>query len=151
MEPLFELARDWGSKPIAMQESILTATSIVKEFSGVRVLDDINLQVFPGEVFGIIGENGAGKSTLIKIFSGIYQATSGALALEGQSIEVKNPIMAKKLGIATVPQERSVSTCVPRMPMRQARTSHATPTSTGAAKATARWRPRSRSEGLMAK
>jgi ribose transport system ATP-binding protein len=88
-----------------MTEPILTATSIIKEFSGVRVLDDINLEVDHGEVFGIIGENGAGKSTLIKIFSGIYQATSGELSLEGQAIEVKNPIMAKKLGIATVPQE----------------------------------------------
>jgi ribose transport system ATP-binding protein len=88
-----------------MTEPILTATSIIKEFSGVRVLDNINLEVYPGEVFGIIGENGAGKSTLIKIFSGIYQATSGELSLEGQAVEVKNPIMAKKLGISTVPQE----------------------------------------------
>ena len=89
----------------AMADPILTAASIAKEFSGVRVLNDINLEIFGGEVFGIIGENGAGKSTLIKIFSGIYQATSGDLFLEGQKIEVKNPIMAKKLGISTVPQE----------------------------------------------
>ena len=88
-----------------MSDPILTATSIVKEFSGVRVLNDINLEISGGEVFGIIGENGAGKSTLIKIFSGIYQATSGDLFLEGQKIDVKNPIMAKKLGISTVPQE----------------------------------------------
>jgi ribose transport system ATP-binding protein len=96
---------DKSTRLSVMTEPILIATSIIKEFSGVRVLDDINLEVYPGEVFGIIGENGAGKSTLIKIFSGIYQATSGRLSLEGQTIEVKNPIMAKKLGIATVPQE----------------------------------------------
>jgi ribose transport system ATP-binding protein len=89
----------------AMGDPVLTAASIVKEFSGVRVLNDINLEISGGEVFGIIGENGAGKSTLIKIFSGIYQATSGDLFLEKQKIEVKNPIMAKKLGISTVPQE----------------------------------------------
>jgi ribose transport system ATP-binding protein len=88
-----------------MSDRILTAASIVKEFSGVRVLNDINLEISGGEVFGIIGENGAGKSTLIKIFSGIYQATSGEIFLEGQKIDVKNPIMAKKLGISTVPQE----------------------------------------------
>jgi len=88
-----------------MGDPVLTAASIVKEFSGVRVLNDINLEISGGEVFGIIGENGAGKSTLIKIFSGIYQATSGDLFLEKQKIEVKNPIMAKKLGISTVPQE----------------------------------------------
>jgi len=88
-----------------MGDPVLAASGIVKEFSGVRVLDDINLEVHSGEVFGIIGENGAGKSTLIKIFSGIYQATSGELFLEGQKVEVKSPIMAKKLGISTVPQE----------------------------------------------
>lgn len=83
----------------------MATTAVVKEFSGVRVLDDINLTVSEGEVFGIIGENGAGKSTLIKIFSGIYQATSGELFLEGQKVDIKTPIMAKKLGISTVPQE----------------------------------------------
>lgn len=88
-----------------MDNPILTAASIVKEFSGVRVLNDINLEVSNGEIFGIIGENGAGKSTLIKIFSGIYQATSGELFLEGHKVEIKNPIMAKRLGISTVPQE----------------------------------------------
>lgn len=88
-----------------MGNPVLAATAIIKEFSGVRVLDDIHLDLYEGEVFGIIGENGAGKSTLIKIFSGIYQATSGELFLEGRKIEIKTPIMAKKLGISMVPQE----------------------------------------------
>jgi ribose transport system ATP-binding protein len=90
---------------LTMGDPVLATAAMVKEFSGVRVLDDINMELYGGEVFGIIGENGAGKSTLIKIFSGIYQATSGELFLEGQRIEVKSPIMAKKLGISTVPQE----------------------------------------------
>jgi ribose transport system ATP-binding protein len=88
-----------------MGDPVLAAAAMIKEFSGVRVLDDINLEVSGGEIFGIIGENGAGKSTLIKIFSGIYQATSGELFLEGQKVEIKSPIVAKKLGISTVPQE----------------------------------------------
>jgi len=88
-----------------MAQPILAASSITKEFSGVRVLDAISLTILPGEIFGIIGENGAGKSTLIKIFSGVHQATSGELLLAGQPTKVKNPIVAKNLGISTMPQE----------------------------------------------
>ena len=84
---------------------LLKAVDIVKEFSGVRVLDRINLELSPGEVLGIIGENGAGKSTLIKIISGIYQLTSGALYLNGRPVEIKSPLAAKRLGVSTVPQE----------------------------------------------
>ena len=86
-------------------QSLLRATEVVKEFSGVRVLNRINFDLAPGEVLGIIGENGAGKSTLIKIISGIYQLTSGALHLNGRAVEIKSPLAAKRLGISTVPQE----------------------------------------------
>lgn len=88
-----------------MSQTLFSASHIIKEFSGVRVLNDITLDVYPGEVLGIIGENGAGKSTLLKIISGIYQLTSGELFLDGQKVDIKNPIMAKRLGISMVPQE----------------------------------------------
>ncbi len=84
---------------------LLTAVDIVKEFSGVRVLNQVNFELSPGEVVGIIGENGAGKSTLIKIISGIYQLTSGSLKLNGDQVEIRSPLAAKRLGISTVPQE----------------------------------------------
>lgn len=84
---------------------ILELDGITKEFSGVRVLDNISLQIKRGEVMGLIGENGAGKSTLIKIISGIYQPTSGILRLNGAAVEVPDYIAAKKLGISIVPQE----------------------------------------------
>ena len=70
---------------------LLTAVDIVKEFSGVRVLNQVNFELSPGEVVGIIGENGAGKSTLIKIISGIYQLTSGSLKLNGDQVEIRSP------------------------------------------------------------
>ena len=50
---------------------VLTIKDINKAFSGVKVLNDINLEIQSGEVFGILGENGAGKSTLLKIICGI--------------------------------------------------------------------------------
>jgi len=78
---------------------------IVKEFSSVRVLDQISIGIKPGEIMGLIGENGAGKSTLIKIICGIYQATSGEIYLEDAPCQIKDYVSAKNLGIAIVPQE----------------------------------------------
>ncbi len=84
---------------------ILETRGISKEFSGVRVLNDVSIRVRSGEIMGLIGENGAGKSTLIKIISGIYQPSGGALRLDGRDVDIPDYISAKKLGIAIVPQE----------------------------------------------
>lgn len=84
---------------------ILQTRNIVKEFSGVRVLNDVTVGIRRGEIMGLIGENGAGKSTLIKIICGIYHPTSGSLAMNGSDVEINDYITAKKLGIALVPQE----------------------------------------------
>ena len=84
---------------------ILQVEGISKEFSGVRVLSDVSIDIRRGEIMGLIGENGAGKSTLIKIISGIYQPTSGTLRLDGKAVAIPDYITAKGLGIAIVPQE----------------------------------------------
>ncbi|MFW2367755.1 MAG: sugar ABC transporter ATP-binding protein [Desulforhopalus sp.] len=83
----------------------LSIRKIVKEFSGVRVLNDISADIQTGEVFGILGENGAGKSTLLKIICGIYTATSGSLELKGREVTITTPMEAKRLGISMIPQE----------------------------------------------
>ncbi len=88
-----------------MTESLVKTHSVAKEFSGVRVLDDISIEVSEGEIFGIIGENGAGKSTLIKILNGIYQPTEGEIYFDGEEIERMDPFRAKEIGISTIPQE----------------------------------------------
>ncbi|TAH58009.1 MAG: sugar ABC transporter ATP-binding protein [Sphaerochaeta sp.] len=84
---------------------ILELEGIVKEFSTVRVLDQVNVSIYPGEIMGLVGENGAGKSTLIKIICGIYQETSGTIRLDGKDIRIPDYITAKSLGIGLVPQE----------------------------------------------
>ena len=86
-------------------KTALSIQNIVKEFSGVRVLNNINVDIRPGEVFGILGENGAGKSTLLKIVCGIYTATSGSLELKGNRVAITSPMEAKRLGISMIPQE----------------------------------------------
>ena len=66
-----------------MTDILLKTEAICKEFSGVPVLKDYDLEIVRGEVLGIIGENGAGKSTLMKIMGGIYTPTSGKTHLRG--------------------------------------------------------------------
>lgn len=71
----------------------------------MTALDDVSWTLRPGEVHGLVGENGAGKSTLLKILSGIYQPSSGSVALDGKPITLPNPESARRAGIAVVHQE----------------------------------------------
>jgi len=79
--------------------------NVSKEFSKVRVLNSVSIDLRRGEILGLIGENGAGKSTLMKIISGIYQPTEGTLMYDGNEVEIPDYITAKSLGISIVPQE----------------------------------------------
>ena len=86
-------------------QPIMQIDNIVKEFSGVRVLHKVTIDIFPGEVLGVLGENGAGKSTLLKILCGIYQKTSGSIYFAGEEVQIDGPASAKSLGISMIPQE----------------------------------------------
>jgi ribose transport system ATP-binding protein len=78
---------------------------ICKSFFGVRVLDNVSIDLYGGEVLALVGENGAGKSTLIKILNGDYQKDEGAIRIEGQPVEVSTPRAAADLGIRMIYQE----------------------------------------------
>jgi len=91
-----------------MSQSLLKMEGIYKSFPGVKALDDVNLEVDAGEVLALVGENGAGKSTLMKIISGIYKKDAGTIFLDGRSVDILNPLHAKKLGISTIHQELNV-------------------------------------------
>jgi ribose transport system ATP-binding protein len=78
---------------------------IVKEFPGVRALNDVSLEVRPGEVHVLLGENGAGKSTLIKVLSGVYAPDRGEIRIDGQPVRLRSPHDAQRLGITTIFQE----------------------------------------------
>ena len=84
---------------------VLELENINKTFPGVRALNDVRFDVYPGEVHALLGENGAGKSTLIKIVSGVYQPDSGHLRVHGDSVRFRSPIEAQAAGIATIYQE----------------------------------------------
>lgn len=88
-------------------QPIINAVKVCKAFSGVSVLNDIDFQVYPGEVHALIGENGAGKSTLVKIISGVFPPTSGELRFEEKPLRLSSPHDARAVGIALINQEPS--------------------------------------------
>ncbi|MCB0106733.1 MAG: sugar ABC transporter ATP-binding protein, partial [Caldilineaceae bacterium] len=87
---------------------ILRAVDISKLFPGTVALDHVNFNVYRGKVNVLVGENGAGKSTLMKILAGVYTPTSGKLLLEGQEIELRNPVEAARHGIGIIYQEMNL-------------------------------------------
>lgn len=84
---------------------LIEARGISKQFGGVDVLSDVDLDLHAGEIHALLGENGAGKSTFAKILAGIHRPTRGKLRLNGQPVDVSSPIAAQKLGIALIHQE----------------------------------------------
>ena len=88
-----------------MTNPILEMRSISKRFDMTQALDQVSLDLYPGEIHALLGENGAGKSTLIKIMTGIYTPDEGTILLDGRPIPVRNPIEAQTHGIAAIHQE----------------------------------------------
>ena len=83
-----------------------TALNITKTFPGVKALADVSIRLQPGSIHALLGENGAGKSTLIKVITGVHQADSGQLALQGQPVVLRDIHDATTKGISVVHQER---------------------------------------------
>ena len=73
-------------------------------FGGIKAVDHATVDLYPGEVVGLLGHNGAGKSTLIKILSGAYKRDHGDILINGEEVEINNPRDAKALGIETIYQ-----------------------------------------------
>jgi len=73
-------------------------------FGGVHAVDGVTIDLYPGEVVGLVGGNGAGKSTLVKALSGARPPDSGQILIEGRPVTIGNPREAKALGIETIYQ-----------------------------------------------
>ncbi|MDP1730970.1 MAG: sugar ABC transporter ATP-binding protein [Devosia sp.] len=84
---------------------LMSARGITKQFAGIEVLRNVDLNLMRGEIHALLGENGAGKSTFAKILAGVYRPTRGTLMLNGSPVEVSSPIAAQKLGITLIHQE----------------------------------------------
>lgn len=79
-----------------------------KAFPGVRALAGVDIDVREGEIHALVGENGCGKSTLIKLFAGVYTPDAGELLRGGEPVVLASPRAARRAGIATIYQERSL-------------------------------------------
>jgi simple sugar transport system ATP-binding protein len=80
----------------------LSLRGITKQFPGVLANDNIDLDVFAGEVHAVLGENGAGKSTLMKILYGYYHPDSGSILRSGKPIRISSPREGRRHGIGMV-------------------------------------------------
>ncbi|EAA0412552.1 ATP-binding cassette domain-containing protein, partial [Listeria monocytogenes] len=94
-----------------MADNILMMKGIVKEFSGVRALDNVNLSIERGEIHALCGENGAGKSTLMNVLSGLYPYGSydGEIYYEGELCKFKDLRDSEDKGIVIIHQELALS------------------------------------------
>jgi len=90
-----------AEKPIPVIEMI----NIVKKFPGVVALDNMSIDLYPGEIHCLVGENGAGKSTLMKVLSGAHRPDSGTIKVEGEPYAFMTSALAKQLGIGIIYQE----------------------------------------------
>ena len=91
--------------PATRAGAVLSLRGLVKTFPGVRALDGVRLDLFPGQVTALIGENGAGKSTIVKLLTGIYQPDEGQILLDGQPVRFANATAAAAAGVTAIHQE----------------------------------------------
>lgn len=83
----------------------LCARGITKRFGAVQALEDVNIDLEPGQIHALAGENGAGKSTLVKVLTGVLQPDAGEVLLGGQRVEWAGPVAAKRAGVRVIFQE----------------------------------------------
>lgn len=94
-----------------LKQPVLSMQGISKTFSSVTVLNNVKIELYPGEVHALMGENGAGKSTFMKILAGIHQPdqNGGKIYYKGQPVLWKDPIDARNKGISVIHQELNLS------------------------------------------
>ncbi len=86
------------------QRPLVEMRGISLAFGGVHAVEDVTIDLFDGEVVGLVGGNGAGKSTLMKVLSGAYHCDAGEIYLNGDLATIDNPRDAKGYGIETIYQ-----------------------------------------------
>jgi simple sugar transport system ATP-binding protein len=89
-------------------EPVFALRSVSHSYGRNKVIFDVDLSVWPGEVVGLVGDNGAGKSTLLKIFAGYQRPTSGTLRFMGKDISFRSPAEARAMGIEAVYQDLAI-------------------------------------------
>jgi len=92
-----------------MTTPLLEMRNISIHFGGIKAVDDVSIDLMPGEVVGLLGHNGAGKSTLIKILAGAYKKDAGEIFVDGEKVDIRSPADARKYNIETIYQTLALS------------------------------------------
>jgi D-xylose transport system ATP-binding protein len=90
--------------PLSEKPPLVEMRCMRVSFGGVHAVDNVTVDLRPGEVVGLVGGNGAGKSTLIRALSGAHPADEGEILIDGQPVTIATPRAAKALGIETIYQ-----------------------------------------------
>lgn len=85
-------------------DPVIVISNVSKHFGGVHALENIDLELYPGEILGLVGDNGAGKSTLLKVLTGAYRPDSGRIFFDGREVVIKSPRHSREMGIEMVYQ-----------------------------------------------
>jgi ABC-type sugar transport system ATPase subunit len=88
---------------------VLQAVNLTKRFGGLVAVDDVSMDIYAGQVMGLVGDNGAGKSTLIKMISGVYAPDGGQIFLENNNVTFGGPREARDMGIETIYQDLALA------------------------------------------
>ncbi len=91
---------------------VLQAHGLVKRYGQVTALDGADFDLYPGEILAVIGDNGAGKSTLIKALSGAIIPDEGEILIDGQPVQFRGPLDARRHGIETVYQDLALASAL---------------------------------------
>lgn len=89
----------------AQDTPVLRLAGITKTFPGVKALNEVSLELYPGQVTALIGENGAGKSTIVKVLTGIYRADGGTIFVDDAQVNFTSAEDATAAGITAIHQE----------------------------------------------
>ena len=106
-DPKLDKTASNGSGSIATSDS-LAANHVQKTYGGRRVVDDVSVNVSPGEIVGLLGANGAGKTTTFYMLVGLENTEKGSIVLNGQEVTGLPVYLRARLGLGYLPQEPSV-------------------------------------------
>ena len=84
---------------------LLRVRGLCKAFGGVAAVDEVDLELAPGEILGLVGENGAGKSTVVKMLSGTLSPDAGEISVDGEAVKLHGARAARAAGISVIHQE----------------------------------------------
>lgn len=101
---------DPASVDTSDREPLLSARHLVKRFGAVTAIDDVSLDVYAGDVLGVVGDNGAGKSTFLSLLSGYHQPDVGSFRYQGRPVRITSPAQTRRaLGIEMVYQDLAMA------------------------------------------